>query len=58
MRARQRRPSAHDRGVLATREFCRDRENSIAIEGKGSKELYVTTKLLLVATERCVGCGN
>ena len=58
MRERQTRPGAHDRVAHMEGEFCRDRENSVTIEGRGSKELYVKTGLFLFATERCVGFGN
>ena len=59
MCARQTKPSAHDRPWVcptevapATGEFFRDRENYVTTEGRGSKELYVTTGLFLIATER------
>ena len=55
---RQTRPGAHDRPWARTTKVHERQGNYVATEGRGSKELYFATGLFLVATERCVGCGN
>ena len=58
MSEQQTRPGAHDRPWVCTIEVRSRYGNSVTIKGKGSKELYVSTGLFLVATEICVSYGN